>query len=136
MPRLESRGLFGPWREGDPPRLTAAFDREGWSPALFDGLRAQGIAVPSRVKGAQEERWPDAEFAPAQFVVSAPCSESVRIGQVAERPQRLAGRPRKGQRQASIVTTHPTPDAARAAGLCGRAGRGRTCSSTCAASSA
>ena len=104
----------------------------------------------SWVKGAQEERWPDAEFAPAQFVVSAPCSESVRIGQVAERPldpgakgpsareirfradfrlrelgrtgrprrpQRLAGRPRKGKRQALIVTTHPTPDVARAAGL-------------------
>ena len=150
VPCLESRGLLGPWREGDPPRLTAAFDREGWSPALFAGLRAQGIAVPGWVKGAQEERWPETEFAPAQFVVSAPCSESVRIGRVAERPpdpgakgppareirfrsdfrlrepdrtgrprrpQRLAGRPRKGKRQASIVTTHPTPDAARAAGL-------------------
>ena len=141
VPRLESRGLLGPWQEGDPPRLTVAFDREGWSPALFAGLRAQGIAVPSWVKGAQEERWPDAAFAPAHFVVSAPCSESVRIGRVAERPpdlgakgppareirfrsdvrlrepgrtgrprrpQRLAGRPRKGKRQASIVTTHPT----------------------------
>ena len=150
VPRLESRGLLGPWREGDPPRLTAAFDREGWSPALFAELRAQGIAVSSRVKGAHEERWPEAEFAPAQFVVSAPCSESVQIGQVAERPldlgakgppareirfrvdfrlrepgrtgrprrpQRLAGRKGKGKRQASIMTTHPTPDAARAAGL-------------------
>ena len=150
VPRLESRGLLGPWEEGDPPRLTAAFDREGWSPALFAGLRAQGIAVPSRVKGAQEERRPEAEFAPARFVVSAPCSESVRIGRVADRPldpgakgppareirfrsdfrlrepgrtgrprrpQRLAGHPRKGQRQASIVTTQPTPYAARAAGL-------------------
>ena len=62
VPRLESRGLLGPWREGDAPRLTVAFDREGSSPALFAELRAQGIAVPSWVKGAQEERWPDAEF--------------------------------------------------------------------------
>ena len=150
VPRLESRGLLGPLHEGDPPRLTAAFDREGWSPALFAELRAQGIPVPSRVKGGREERWPEAEFAPAQFVVSAPCSESVQIGRVAERPldpgaksppvreirfradfrlrepgrtgrprcpQRLAGHPLKGKRQASIVTTRPTPDAARAAGL-------------------
>ena len=68
------------------------FDREGWSPALFAGLRAQGIAVSSWVKGAREERWPDADFAPAQFVVSAPCSESVQIGRVAERPLDLGAK--------------------------------------------
>ena len=105
MPQLQSRGLLGPWQEGDPPRLTVVFDREGWSPALFAGLRAQGIAVPSRVKGAREERWPDADFAPAQLVVSAPCSESVQIGRVAERTLDPGAKGRPARESASGPTS-------------------------------
>ena len=42
--------------------MTLVFDREGWSPALFKRLEAEGIAVITWHKGFAGEDWPEEEF--------------------------------------------------------------------------
>ena len=41
--------------------MTLVFDREGWSPALFKRLEAEGVAVIARRKGFAGEDWPEEE---------------------------------------------------------------------------
>ena len=42
--------------------MTLVFDREGWSPALFGRLEAEGVAVIAWHKGFAGEDWPEEEF--------------------------------------------------------------------------
>ena len=44
------------------PALTLVFDREGWSPDLFQWLARRGIACITWHKNFKGEDWPDAEF--------------------------------------------------------------------------
>ena len=53
VPQLEALGLLEPWLGAgqQEPRLTLAFDREGWSPQLFAALQARGIACVDVAQG-------------------------------------------------------------------------------------
>ena len=134
VPQLEALGLLEPWLGAgqQEPRLTLAFDREGWSPQLFAALQARGIACVTWRKGPQQERWLDAEFRAAEIPLRTPFGEEIGRGCLAERamsllPSKVTVReirfwinerqPPAGRRQPSIVTTHPTMPAEQVAGL-------------------
>ena len=134
VPQLEGLGLLEP-RPGAgelAPRLTLAFDREGWSPQLFAQLQARGIACVTWRKGPQQERWLDAEFRAAEIPLRTPFGEEIGRGCIAERAMTLLQskltereirfwinerQPPAGRRQPAIVTTHPTKPAEQVAGL-------------------
>ena len=134
VPQLEALGLLEPWLGAgeQEPRLTLAFDREGWSPQLFAALQARGIACVTWRKGPQQERWLDEEFRAAEIPLRTPFGEEIGRGCIAERamsllPSKVTVReirfwiderqPPAGRRQPSIVTTHPTMPAEQVAGL-------------------
>ena len=48
------------------PALTLVFDREGWSPPLFQRLARQGIAVITWHKHFKGDPWPEEDFATVQ----------------------------------------------------------------------
>ena len=134
LPALQELGLPGP--DADPlrPRLTLVFDREGWSPELFERLRQQGVAVVTWRKGPQEAAWPDADFRPAQFELQTPLGTETAAGRVADKPVTLgraavpareirfsldSGQPRPGRsgqpRQPRALAGHPAPGRRQAA---------------------
>ena len=82
VPQLEALGLLEPWLGAgqQEPRLTLAFDREGWSPQLFAALQARGIACVTWRKGPQQERWLDAEFRAAEIPLRTPFGEEIGRG--------------------------------------------------------
>ena len=91
VPQLEGLGLLEP-RPGAgelEPRLTLAFDREGWSPQLFAQLQARGIACVTWRKGPQQERWLDAEFRAAEIPLRTPFGQESGRGCIAERAMTL-----------------------------------------------
>ena len=134
VPQLEGLGLLEP-RPGAgelEPRLTLAFDHEGWSPQLFAQLQGRGIACVTWRKGPQQERWLDAEFRAAEIPLRTPFGEESGRGCIAERAMTLLQskltvreirfwiderQPPAGRRQPAIVTTHPTKPAEQVAGL-------------------
>ena len=91
VPQLEALGLLEPWLGAgqQEPRLTLAFDREGWSPQLFAALQARGIACVTWRKGPQQERWLDAEFRAAEIPLRTPFGEEIGRGCIAERAMSL-----------------------------------------------
>ena len=91
VPQLEALGLLEPWLGAgqQEPRLTLAFDREGWSPQLFAALQARGIACVTWRKGPQQERWLDAEFRAAEIPLRTPFGEEIGRGCLAERAMSL-----------------------------------------------
>ena len=133
VPQLEALGLLEP-RPGAgelEPRLTLAFDREGWSPQLFAQLQARRIACVTWREGPQQERWLDAEFRAAEIPLRTPFGEESGRGCIAERAMTLLQskltvreirfwiderQPPAGRRQPAIVTTHPTKPAEQVAG--------------------
>ena len=118
VPQLEALGLLEPWLGAgqQEPRLTLAFDREGWSPQLFAALQARGIACVTWRKGPQQERWLDAEFRAAEIPLRPPFGEEI------------------GRAGASHRSSRPTPPCprSRSRACCGRAGARRPISSGCA----
>ena len=91
VPQLEALGLLEPCLGAgqQEPRLTLAFDREGWSPQLFAALQARGIACVTWRKGPQQERWLDAEFRAAEIPLRTPFGEEIGRGCLAERAMSL-----------------------------------------------
>ena len=78
LPAPERLGLPGP-DAPDPaadasarPALTLAFDREGWSPALFKRLARRGIAAIAWHRNFGGEAWPEAEFRTLQVPLHGP----------------------------------------------------------------
>jgi transposase len=100
----EVRRLVGPRR-----RVTIAFDREGWSPELFDKWKKEGFDVLTYRKG-EMSRWRDRSFAEVAGRVGG---EKVRY-RLAERAVRLSNglRVREIRRltddghQTSVITTN------------------------------
>ncbi len=110
---------------GVEPEVTLVFDREGWSPALFQRLARQGVACITWRKGPAGADWPEREFDEFQDV------ERRVTMQLAERRVTLLDAPQKGKgaaqccgqapfrvreirwltpagRQLSLVTPHPS----------------------------
>ncbi len=132
VPQLQELGLRpdAPDPEAEPV-LTLVFDREGWSPQLFHELRAKGVAVVTWIKGPQEgqvaERKLELEFGPAKARTVLEARE-IRFradrrlrgrgkNDKPRKPLQLFGQPGKGQRQPSVLTTHPSLPAEQVAGL-------------------
>ncbi len=90
-------------------RFTLVFDREGYSPALFAELAAQGIAILTYHKNP-DEPWPAAEFAPHH--VTLVNGETISM-ELAERGTRLPNelwvrevrRRTQGGHQVSVLST-------------------------------
>ena len=113
--------------EADPRShwFTVVFDREGYSPELFERLWGKRIAILTYHKFPKEE-WPNEEFVPHQVLLAA--GETVTM-QLAERGTRLSNklwvreiRKRNDNgRQSSILTTNfQAPAATLAASLAAR----------------
>jgi hypothetical protein len=110
--------------ESDPevPRFTVIFDREGYSPELFEELWERRIAAITCHR-YPKENWPDAEF--REETVELVGGVSVKL-MLAERKSVL-GRNRaavrevrrlaEGGRQISMVSTHPGAEGRRMAAL-------------------
>ena len=110
--------------DADPqvPRFTVIFDREGYSPELFEELWEKRIAVINYHRYPKED-WPEEEF--REEVVELAGGVSVKM-KLAER-ESLLGRQKvkvrevrklaEGGRQISIVSTHYGPEARRLAAV-------------------
>jgi hypothetical protein len=106
-----------PWT----PRFTLVFDREGYSPALFEQLWEKRIAVLTYHKFPQD-RWPEEEFQSCSVVLAGGATVAMKL---AERGTQLSNRfwvreIRKltdSGHQTALLTTHfraPQPTAAAA----------------------
>ena len=91
LPELAKLGLPGPNapdliadRTAE-PRLTLVFDREGWSPTLFENLAQRGIAVITWHKGRRQEPWPEDEFKLATVPIHGPGGRGSREVRLAEK---------------------------------------------------
>jgi hypothetical protein len=104
------------------PRFTVIFDREGYSPELFEELWERRIAVINYHRYPKED-WPETEFREEEVELAG----GVRVKlNLAER-ESLLGRKKvkvrevrkqvEGGRQISIVSTHYGPEARRLAAL-------------------
>ena len=129
-PELERIGVLPPdapdLTRGGTPAATLAFDREGWSPALFRRLARRGVAVITWRKGARGDDWPTAEFRPQAVPRYGPTGRAgTSTLLLAERrvslkegpPAREIRRLLDGGRQAALVTTHPDLPLAEVAGI-------------------
>jgi len=110
--------------DADPqvPRFTMIFDREGYSPELFEQLWEKRIAVISYHR-YPKEAWPEEEF--HEVTVELVGGASVKL-KLAERETLLSRKKLKvrevrklaeGGRQISMVSTHPGGEGWRLAGL-------------------
>ena len=94
------------------PALTLVFDREGWSPDLFQRLARRGVACITWHKNFKGEDWPPADFRthrsmgppapalpPLTSPKSDPAAQRVTVRQIR---RRLAN-----GRQVPLITTHP-----------------------------
>ncbi len=106
------------------PSITLIFDREGWSPQLFEKLAKVGIAVITWFKNRQSEDWPSSTFQETEVQIYGPAETLSRKEWLAEQSLQLTPRLKvreirkltdKG-RQLSIVTTHPTLPLSKVAG--------------------
>ncbi|HEY4580339.1 MAG TPA: hypothetical protein VIG89_04830, partial [Candidatus Acidoferrales bacterium] len=110
--------------DADPqvPRFTVIFDREGYSPELFEQLWERRIAVINYHRYPKQD-WPEEEF--GEETVDLVGGVSVKL-QLAER-ETLLGRPKlrvrevrklaEAGRQISMVSTHPGGEGRRLAAL-------------------
>ncbi len=97
------------------PVLTLVFDREGWSPDLFQRLARQGIACISWHKNHRGADWLQSRFEPVEVSLHGPAHHSVRSVLIAEDEVELANGYKVRQirrlmdsgRQAALITTHP-----------------------------
>ena len=106
------------------PSITLVFDREGWSPQLFEKLAKVGIAVITWIKNRQSEDWPSSAFQETEVPIYGPAETLSRKEWLAEQSLQLTPRLKvreirkltdKG-RQLSIMTTHPTLPLSKVAG--------------------
>jgi hypothetical protein len=124
--------------EADPqvPRFTVIFDREGYSPELFEELWERRIAVINYHRYPKED-WPEEEF--REETVELVSGVSVKLRR-AER-KILLGRHKvavrairklaEAGRQISMVSTHPGGEGRRWRLYYSRDGRRKTTSATC-----
>jgi hypothetical protein len=104
------------------PRFTVIFDREGYSPELFEELWERRIAVINYHRYPKGD-WPEEEFQEQEVELAGGVVVKLKL---AER-ESLLGRKKvkvrevrkqaEGGRQISIVSTHPGPEARRLAAL-------------------
>ena len=120
LPALEKLGVLGPDApdltvpHAGEPALTLVFDREGWSPALFQRLARRGVAVITWHKGFKGEAWPEADFAAATIPIHGPGGIRSASARLAEKRVALKQGPEVRQirrlvdsgRQMPLVTTH------------------------------
>ena len=97
------------------PALTLVFDREGWSPDLFQWLARRGIACITWHKNFKGEDWPAAEFRTREVPIHGPASTGTTSVDLAEQPivlrngltVRQIRRRLANGRQVPVITTHP-----------------------------
>ncbi len=128
VPELRALGLVPPTDRqrttGVEPTVTLVFDREGWSPALFLRLAAQGVACITWHKNAKGDDWPAEEFTDCEVPIDGPAKTKWTTVRLAERRLRLRGGPEVRQirrlmddgRQVPLITTHPKRSMAEIAG--------------------
>ena len=98
-----------------PPTLTLVFDREGWSPDLFQWLARRRIACITWHKNFKGEDWPEAEFRTREVPVHGPAGIGTTSVDLAEQPivlrngltVRQIRRRLANGRQVPVITTHP-----------------------------
>ncbi len=98
------------------PVLTLVFDREGWSPNLFQRLAQQGIACITWHKNHRGADWPQSRFQPLEVPIHGPAHHSARSVLIAEGEVELTNgykvrqirRRMDSGRQIALITTHPT----------------------------
>lgn len=118
LPALERLGLPGPdapdlaAAPDAAPALTLAFDREGWSPALFARLARRGIAVITWHKGFRGRDWPQGEFRPVAAPVHGPGGVGGAAVRLAERRIRLGKGPEVRQIRRLLDSGRQVPLAA------------------------
>ncbi len=130
LPALERLGVVGPQgvdlttdTEAE-PALTLAFDREGWSPALFGRLARRGVAVLTWHKNFRGADWPEADFRTARLPLHGPGSTRTLEVRLAEQRVRLPQGPEVRQirrllddgRQLALITTNFSLSREQAAG--------------------
>ena len=129
LPALEKLDVLGPDApdltvpDAGEPALTLVFDREGWSPALFQRLARRGVAVITWHKGFKGEAWPEADFRTATVPIYGPGSTRNATVRLAEKRVILSKGPEVRQirrllengRQVPLITTDPRMPMERAA---------------------
>ena len=101
--------------EAGAPALTLVFDREGWSPDLFQRLARRGIACITWHKNFTGEHWPQEDFGTLEVPIHGPAGTSATTVDLAEQPivlrngltVRQIRRRLANGRQVPVITTHP-----------------------------
>ena len=97
------------------PALTLVFDREGWSPDLFQRLARRGIACITWHKNFKGDDWPQEQFRALEVPIQGPAGASTTTVELAEQPivlrngltVRQIRRRLANARQVPLITTHP-----------------------------
>ena len=130
VPHLRERGvvpeaapdLTGP--QAGTPTLTLVFDREGWSPDLFQRLARRGIACIIWHKNFKGEDWPQQDFRTLEVPIHGPTGTGTSTVDLAEKSivlrngltVRQIRRRLANGRQVPVITTHPQMPLAQVAG--------------------
>ena len=130
VPHLRERGvvpeaapdLTGP--QAGTPALTLVFDREGWSPDLFQRLARRGIACITWHKNFKGEDWPQQDFRTLEVPIHGPTGTGTSTVDLAEKSivlrngltVRQIRRRLANGRQVPVITTHPQMPLAQVAG--------------------
>ena len=109
----EAPDLTGP--HAGAPALTLVFDREGWSPDLFQRLARRGIACITWHKNFKGDDWPQDRFRAIEVPIHGPAGASTTTVELAEQPivlrngltVRQIRRRLANARQVPVITTHP-----------------------------
>ena len=110
--------------EAGSPALTLVFDREGWSPDLFQRLARRGIACITWHKNFKGEDWPQQQFRSLEVPIHGPAGTSTASVDLAEQQivlrnglaVRQIRRRLANGRQVPLITTHPQMPLAQVAG--------------------
>ena len=110
--------------EAGAPALTLVFDREGWSPDLFQRLARRGIACITWHKNFKGEDWPQQQFRSLEVPIHGPAGTSTASVDLAEQQivlrnglaVRQIRRRLANGRQVPLITTHPQMPLAQVAG--------------------
>ena len=121
VPQLQELGvlphaacdLTGP--HAGAPALTLVFDREGWSPDLFQRLARRGIACITWHKNFKGDDWPQEQFRGLEVPIHGPAGTSTTTVELAEQrivlrnglTVRQIRRRLANGRQVPLITTHP-----------------------------
>ena len=106
------------------PAVTLVFDREGWSPGLFERLAASGVACITWHKNFKGEDWPRSMFKECEVPRHAPAQSRTDTAWLAEQRICLSNgllvrqirRLTEQGRQMPLVTTHPSMPMTQVAG--------------------